>query len=104
VQDNCGTTYFSIEFRGINAQGFGNYPDGFSPSNSVGAANTAPIPGCQVADDFSHAWGDPNEARLSAAVGDRWDCCQAAWEGIVDSAALKTYALCHAAAAAAARN
>src|ERR1700733_13543121 len=41
-QDNCGTTYFSIEFRGVNAQGFGNYPDGFSPSNSVGATNTAP--------------------------------------------------------------
>jgi carboxyl-terminal processing protease len=68
AQDNCGTTYFSIEFRGVNAQGFGNYPDGFSPSNSVGAANTAPIPGCQVADDFSHALGDPNEARLSAAL------------------------------------
>ncbi len=44
-QDNCGTTYFSIEFRGVNAQGFGDYPDGFSPSNSVGAANTASIPG-----------------------------------------------------------
>jgi carboxyl-terminal processing protease len=67
-QDNCGTTYFSIEFRGVNAQGFGNYPDGFSPSNSVGATNTAPIPGCQVADDFTHALGDPNEARLSAAL------------------------------------
>jgi len=67
-QDNCGTTYFSIEFRGINAQGFGNYPDGFSPSNSISAANGASLPGCQVADDFSHALGDPAEARLSAAL------------------------------------
>ena len=30
-QDNCGTTYFSIEFRGVNDQGFGDYTDGFSP-------------------------------------------------------------------------
>ena len=71
AQDNCGTTYFSIEFRGVNAQGFGNYPDGFSPSNSLNAANTAPLPGCQVADDFTHALGDPTEARLAAALGYR---------------------------------
>jgi hypothetical protein len=70
-QDNCGTTYFSIEFRGTNAQGFGNYPDGFSPSNSLNAANTALLPGCQVADDFTHALGDPAEARLAATLGYR---------------------------------
>ncbi len=34
-QDNCGTTYFTIEFQGLNAQGFGDYPDGFSPANTV---------------------------------------------------------------------
>ena len=28
--DNCGTTYFTIQFRGVNAAGFGDYPDGFS--------------------------------------------------------------------------
>jgi carboxyl-terminal processing protease len=67
-QDNCGTTYFSIEFRGINAQGFGDYPDGFTPSNSNSSANGASLPGCQVADDFTHALGDPAEARLSAAL------------------------------------
>jgi carboxyl-terminal processing protease len=67
-QDNCGTTYFSIEFRGINAQGFGDYPDGFSPSNSNAAASGATLPGCQVADDFTHALGDPAEARLAAAL------------------------------------
>jgi carboxyl-terminal processing protease len=68
AQDNCGTTYFSIEFRGLNAQGFGNYPDGFSPSNGNAAANAATLPGCQVADDFTHALGDPAEARLAAAL------------------------------------
>lgn len=67
-QDNCGTTYFSIEFRGINAQGFGNYPDGFTPSSSITVANGATLPGCQVADDFTHALGDSAEARLSAAL------------------------------------
>lgn len=66
-QDNCGTTYFSIEFQGVNAKGFGGYGDGFSPANttpSVGAL----VPGCSVADDFSHALGDPSEARLAAAL------------------------------------
>ena len=70
-QDNCGTTYFSIEFRGINAQGFGAYPDGFTPVSSLVAANGAMLPGCQVADDFTHALGDPAEGRLSAALGYR---------------------------------
>jgi hypothetical protein len=66
-QDNCGTTYFSIEFQGVNAKGFGGYGDGFSPANtthSVGAV----VPGCSVADDFSHALGDPAEGRLSTAL------------------------------------
>jgi carboxyl-terminal processing protease len=70
--DNCGTTYFSIEFQGVNAQGFGDYPDGFSPVNTVSTAGVA-LPGCSVADDFSHALGDPAEGRLAAALGYRVD-------------------------------
>jgi carboxyl-terminal processing protease len=71
-QDNCGTTYFSIEFRGINAQGFGDYPDGFSPSgSSANASASATLPGCAVADDFTRALGDPSEARLAAALSFR---------------------------------
>ena len=31
--DNCGTTYFTVQFRGVNAKGYGDYSDGFSPSN-----------------------------------------------------------------------
>ena len=38
--DNCGTTYFSIQFRGINAKGFGDYSDGFSPENTAGSAGS----------------------------------------------------------------
>jgi C-terminal processing protease CtpA/Prc len=66
-QDNCGTTYFSIEFQGVNAQGFGDYPDGFSPSNTVSSGGVR-IPGCSVGDDFGHDLGDPSEARFSAAL------------------------------------
>jgi carboxyl-terminal processing protease len=69
-EDNCGTTYFSIQFKGVNAIGFGDYPDGFSPANTVGASGT-PVPGCSVADDFTHALGDPSEARFAAALGYR---------------------------------
>jgi hypothetical protein len=54
-QDNCGTTYFAIQFQGVNQQGFGDYGDGFAPT-------------CAVADDFGHALGDPAEARLAAAL------------------------------------
>jgi hypothetical protein len=66
-QDNCGTTYFSIEFKGVNAMGFGDYTDGFSPSNTAGVAGTL-LPGCSIADDFTHALGDPAEGRLAAAL------------------------------------
>ena len=54
-QDNCGTTYFAIQFQGVNQQGFGDYGDGFAPT-------------CVVADDFEHALGDPAEGRLAAAL------------------------------------
>jgi hypothetical protein len=68
--DNCGTTYFSIQFKGVNAQGFGDYTDGFSPANTPGVL-TAPLPGCSAADDFSHALGDPLERRLATALAYR---------------------------------
>ncbi len=63
-QDNCGTTYFSIEFQGVNAKGFGGYADGFTPGGTGGATP----PGCLVADDWGHALGDPAEGRLAAAL------------------------------------
>jgi len=67
--DNCGTTYFTIQFRGENAIGFGDYTDGFSPENSANAVDPlTTLPGCSVADDFTHALGDPAEGRLAAAL------------------------------------
>ena len=54
-QDNCNTTYFAIQFKGVNQLGFGDYADGFAPT-------------CTVADDYNHALGDPAEGRLAAAL------------------------------------
>jgi carboxyl-terminal processing protease len=68
--DNCGTTYFTIQFRGENAANFGDYTDGFSPANTTTNAGTR-LPGCSVADDFSHALGDPAEGRIAAALNFR---------------------------------
>ncbi|MFT4045274.1 MAG: S41 family peptidase [Solimonas sp.] len=55
AQDNCGLSYFAIEFAGVNAKGFGDYADGFDPD-------------CAVADDFTHALGDADEALFAAAL------------------------------------
>lgn len=63
-KDNCGTTYFAIQFQGVNAKGFGDYDDGFVP----GGGGPSGVPGCQARDDFGHALGDPAEARFAAAL------------------------------------
>jgi carboxyl-terminal processing protease len=69
-EDHCGTTYFTVEFQGVNAKGFGDYADGFSPSNTASVQGT-PVTGCSVRDDFDFALGDPSEARLAAALAHR---------------------------------
>ncbi len=75
AKDNCGVSYFPIEFAGVNAQGFGDYADGFEP-NATGTAGTRFVKGCTVADDTAHALGDPAEAMLATALGhvDRGSC------------------------------
>ncbi|MEM7078407.1 MAG: S41 family peptidase [Pseudomonadota bacterium] len=65
-QDNCGTTYFTIQFRGVNAKGFGDYSDGFVPTETPLA--DFEVPGCVIDDDFSRDLGDLGEAQLSAAL------------------------------------
>ena len=57
-QDNCGWTYFSIQFKGVNDKGLGDYADGFAPT-------------CQAADDFTHQRGDTAETMLSSALAYR---------------------------------
>ena len=66
-QDNCGTTYFTTQFRTVNALGFGDYPDGFSPANSTGNSIGVALPGCQAAEDYSPL-GSDEDPLLSAAL------------------------------------
>ncbi|HEY5679272.1 MAG TPA: S41 family peptidase [Pseudomonadales bacterium] len=68
--DNCGTTYFSIQFKAVNAKGFGDYPDGFAPEDGA-PAGAVTLPGCGVDDDFDNPLGDPAEALLATALEHR---------------------------------
>ena len=54
-QPNCGTTYFAVQFQGVNAKGFGDFADGMAPT-------------CEVADDYQHALGDAAEGMLAMAL------------------------------------
>lgn len=65
--DNCGTTYFTTQFRGANAKDFSDYSEGFSPANMVSPTGVA-VSGCAVLDDFSKPLGDPEEARFAVAL------------------------------------
>lgn len=56
--ENCGTVYNSIQFRGVNAKGEADFEDGFTPH-------------CQVAEDFNHQLGDPEEILLRTALSYR---------------------------------
>jgi carboxyl-terminal processing protease len=54
-QDNCGLSYFPIEFQGTNQKGFGDYAGGFAPQ-------------CAATDDFDRALGDTGEGMLATAL------------------------------------
>jgi hypothetical protein len=75
ARDNCGVTYFSVEFKGTNQLGFGDYDDGFAPT-------------CTVTDDLNHALGDAGERRLAAALSYRQTGTCAPAAGVVDPKAL----------------
>ena len=66
AQENCGTTYFTIQFRGVNDANFGDYTDGFAPS--AVDDGEAQVLGCQVADDYSEQLGNEAENRLEVAL------------------------------------
>jgi hypothetical protein len=65
-QDNCGTTYYTIQFKGNNAKGYGDYADGFIPSELDNGTDL--VKGCLVADDLSNPLGNINEKMLGTAV------------------------------------
>jgi carboxyl-terminal processing protease len=54
-EENCGTTYFAIQFQGVNQKGFGDYADGFAPT-------------CAAVDDFTKPLGDVTEKSLAQAL------------------------------------
>ena len=83
-QDNCGTTYFTTQFRSVNAAGFGDYPDGFSPVNSTESTVGVTLPGCQAVDDYTPL-GETTEPMLAAALAYRQNggvCSGASSQGI----------------------
>jgi len=88
--DNCGTTYFSIQFRGVNDAGFGDYADGFAPAGASAPSDTV-LPGCVVEDDFNHLLGDVREARLAAALQyrDSATCPLVAASSTIDESVLR---------------
>jgi len=49
--DNCGETYFTIQFKGVNNKGFGDYTDGFTPLNDSSAIGEK-ITGCIAEDNL----------------------------------------------------
>ena len=69
-QDNCGETYYTIQFQGGNDKNFGDYADGFITGNSPAAFGVR-VPGCQVSDDLTRELGDAGEALLAAALSFR---------------------------------
>ena len=54
-QDNCGLSYFAIEFEGVNDKGNGGFTTGLAPN-------------CPAADDFTRELGDPQERTLLVAL------------------------------------
>jgi hypothetical protein len=66
AHDNCGVSYFPIEFKGVNYKGFGDYADGFSPvAANPGNAN---LLGCPAVDDVSHPLGNTLEHMLAITL------------------------------------
>jgi len=65
--DNCGITFIPLHFRGVNANGFGDYDGGFAPGQMTGSAGPV-ITGCEVNDDLANPLGNPNEAQLASAL------------------------------------
>jgi hypothetical protein len=66
ARDNCGVSYFPIEFKGANYKGFGDYADGFTPV-TANTSNTD-LPGCPTTDDLDHDLGDVSERMLATAL------------------------------------
>ncbi len=69
---NCGETYYTIQFQGVNDKGFGDYAAGFAPQNNSSNGSVS-IPGCYVADNLNFQLGANDEPLLAAALQYRVD-------------------------------
>lgn len=63
---NCGTSYFTVQFRSVNEKNWGDFAEGFIPS--AVDDDMANVLGCVVSDDYSKRLGDPGEDRLEVAL------------------------------------
>lgn len=64
---NCGVRYFSIQTQTVNAQGFGEYGDGFIPVEA-GDPLTNHVTGCSASDDLISPLGVSSEPMLDTAL------------------------------------
>jgi len=67
-QDNCGSTYFTVQFKGENHLGFGDYADGLVPAKLPEAGKQYQVQGCPIQEDYQEALGDEQEVLLSSAL------------------------------------
>ncbi|WP_170176795.1 S41 family peptidase [Litorilituus sediminis] len=67
-EDNCGSTYFTVQFKGENHLGFGDYADGLIPTELPEAGKDYQIQGCPIQEDYLNALGDEQEILLSSAL------------------------------------
>ncbi|ALO35302.1 hypothetical protein CMT41_11645 [Colwellia sp. MT41] len=67
-QDNCGSTYFTVQFKGENDAGFGDYTDGLVPAKLPEAGKLYQVQGCPIEEDYLHSLGDEQEILLASAL------------------------------------
>lgn len=67
-EDNCGSTYYTIQFKGENNAGFGDYTDGLMPVVLPAAGKLAQVQGCPIIEDYQHDLGDEQELLLASAL------------------------------------
>lgn len=67
-EDNCGSTYFTVQFKGENNAGFGDYADGLIPAELPEAGKLSQVQGCPITEDYLHDLGDEQELLLASAL------------------------------------
>lgn len=66
--ENCGVVYSTVVFSNENALGFGDYINGFRPTDGSLIESEAVLPGCRGNDDVDHPLGSVNEGMVAAAL------------------------------------